>query len=115
MARGSGIGASMLLSYYADLAEKTVFKDVRPSQGFVSKYAVVVQEPVGVVAAVNLWNRSLKGMFMKVAPALAAGCTLSESMPSYSTSTIAALTTSSFVISSLSGLPRFVVGFIEAP
>ena len=35
MARGSGIGASMLLSYYADLAEKTVFEDVRPSQGFV--------------------------------------------------------------------------------
>lgn len=115
MARGSGIGASMLLSYYADLAEKTVFKDVRPSQGFVSKYAVVVQEPVGVLAAVNPWNRSLMGMFMKVAPALAGGCTLSESMPSCSTRTIVALTAASFVISDLSGLPRFVLGFIEAP
>lgn len=76
MARGSGIGASMLLSYYADLAEKTVFEDVRQSQGFVSKYAVVVKEPVGVVAAVNPWNGPLMGMFMKVAPALAAGCTI---------------------------------------
>ena len=70
MARGSGIGASMLLSYYADLAEKTVFEDVRPSKGFVSKYAVVVKEPVVVVAAVNPWNGPLMCMMMMVFPAL---------------------------------------------
>lgn len=76
MARGSGMGASALLGYYAALAETAIFEDVRPSAGFVSKVAVVVKEPVGVVAAINPWNGPLMGMMMKVAPALAAGCTI---------------------------------------
>lgn len=76
MARGVGMGASALLGYYAALAEQTKFEDVRPSAGFTSKVAVVVKEPVGVVAAVNPWNGPLVGMLMKVAPALAAGCTI---------------------------------------
>ncbi len=76
MARGSSFGASALLNYYAGLAETTVFEDVRPSHGFQSKIAVVVKEAVGVVAAVNPWNGPLMGMMMKVAPALAAGCTV---------------------------------------
>ncbi len=76
MATGSGFGAGALLTYYAALAENTAFEDVRPSAGFVSKVAVVVKEPVGVVAAINPWNGPLMGMMMKVAPALAAGCTI---------------------------------------
>jgi aldehyde dehydrogenase (NAD+) len=76
MARGSGMGASALLGYYASLAEHSVFEDVRPSAGYVSKVAVVVKEPVGVVAAINPWNGPLMGMMMKLAPALAAGCTI---------------------------------------
>lgn len=76
MARGSGMGASALLGYYAALAEAGGFEDVRPSNGFVSKVAVVVKEPVGVVAAINPWNGPLMGMMMKIAPALAAGCTV---------------------------------------
>ncbi len=76
MARGSGMGASALLGYYAALADTTAFEDVRPSAGFMSKVAVVVKEPVGVVAAINPWNGPLMGMMMKVAPALAAGCTI---------------------------------------
>lgn len=76
MARGVGMGAGALLGYYAALAEGTCFEDVRPSAGFQSKVAVVVKEPVGVVAAINPWNGPLVGMLMKVAPALAAGCTI---------------------------------------
>lgn len=76
MARGSGMGASALLGYYAALADQGGFEDVRPSAGYVSKVAVVVKEPVGVVAAINPWNGPLMGMMMKVAPALAAGCTI---------------------------------------
>lgn len=76
MARGVGMGAAALLNYYAALAEGTRFEDVRPSAGFQSKVAVVVKEPVGVVAAINPWNGPLVGMLMKVAPALAAGCTI---------------------------------------
>jgi aldehyde dehydrogenase (NAD+) len=76
MARGVGMGAAALLGYYAALAEATAFEDVRASAGFQSKIAVVVKEPVGVVAAINPWNGPLVGMLMKVAPALAAGCTI---------------------------------------
>lgn len=76
MARGSSMGASALLGYYAALAENTAFEDVRPSHGFTTKYAVVVKEAVGVVAAITPWNGPLMGMMMKVAPALAAGCTV---------------------------------------
>ncbi|MDE2435952.1 MAG: aldehyde dehydrogenase [Sphingomonadales bacterium] len=76
MARGVGMGAGALLGYYAALAEGTAWEDVRPSAGFQSKVAVVVKEPVGVVAAINPWNGPLIGMLMKVAPALAAGCTI---------------------------------------
>lgn len=76
MARGSSMGASALLNYYASIAENTAFEDVRPSHGFSTKYAVVVKEAVGVVAAITPWNGPLMGMMMKVAPALAAGCTI---------------------------------------
>jgi aldehyde dehydrogenase (NAD+) len=38
--------------------------------------AVVVREPVGVVAAITPWNYPLNQIAAKVAPALAAGCTV---------------------------------------
>jgi acyl-CoA reductase-like NAD-dependent aldehyde dehydrogenase len=60
-------------TYYADLAEKG-FEEVRtPLMG---GHAVVVREPVGVVVAVVPWNAPLATLALKVAPALAAGCTV---------------------------------------
>lgn len=76
MARGSATRASRVLDYYADLAERFLFEDVRPSGGMSSKHAVVVREPVGVVATIAPWNGPLATMITKVAPALAAGCTI---------------------------------------
>ena len=76
MARGSSAGASAILNYYAALIEQQGIEEVRPSQGMQSQYAVIVKEPVGVVAAVAPWNGPLMTMMMKVAPALAAGCTV---------------------------------------
>lgn len=59
--------------YYAGLAEHG-FEELRtPAQGGA---CVVVREPVGVVAAVVPWNAPLATMLLKVAPALAAGCTV---------------------------------------
>lgn len=59
--------------YYAGLAEQG-FEELRtPAQGGA---CVVVREPVGVVAAVVPWNAPLATMLLKVAPALAAGCTV---------------------------------------
>jgi len=39
-------------------------------------HSLVVQEPVGVVAAITPWNYPLHQITLKVAPALAAGCTV---------------------------------------
>ncbi|GLT00961.1 putative aldehyde dehydrogenase [Sphingobium jiangsuense] len=76
LSRGSSRGGPAILDYYATLAEGYAFEDVRKSNGFMSKVAVVVKEPVGVVAAVAPWNGPLMTMLSKVAPALAAGCTV---------------------------------------
>lgn len=76
IANGSTVGACGLLDYYAELAETYAFEEFRPSKGFMSKVAVVVREPVGVVAAIAPWNGPLNSMLIKLAPALAAGCTV---------------------------------------
>lgn len=76
MAQGSTRGTCGLLEYYAGLAESYAWEDVRPSNGFMSKIAVVVREPVGVVAAIAPWNGPFGSMLIKLAPALAAGCTI---------------------------------------
>lgn len=76
MAGGSTRGTCGLLDYYAGLAESYPFEDVRPSHGYMSKHAVVVREAVGVVAAIAPWNGPLASMLIKLALALAAGCTV---------------------------------------
>lgn len=76
LANGSSAAGPAILDYYATLAENLAFEEVRPSNGYMSKVAVVVKEPVGVVAAVAPWNGPLMTMLSKVAPALAAGCTI---------------------------------------
>lgn len=59
--------------YFAGLADQG-FEEVRkPMQGGT---AVVVREPVGVAACIVPWNAPLATMLLKVAPALAAGCTV---------------------------------------
>lgn len=76
LAKGASAGGPAILEYYANLAETYKFEDVRDSHGYQSKVAVVVREPVGVVAAIAPWNGPLMTMLAKVAPALAAGCTV---------------------------------------
>ncbi|CAN7191618.1 aldehyde dehydrogenase [Phenylobacterium sp. LjRoot225] len=59
--------------YFAGLAEQG-FEELRtPAQGGA---CVVVREPVGVTAAIVPWNAPLATTLLKVAPALAAGCTV---------------------------------------
>ncbi|HZU65384.1 MAG TPA: aldehyde dehydrogenase [Novosphingobium sp.] len=60
-------------TYYAGLAEQG-FEEVR--QPLMGGHAIVVREPVGVVVAVVPWNAPLATLALKVAPALAAGCTV---------------------------------------
>jgi aldehyde dehydrogenase (NAD+) len=61
------------LRYYAELIEQTVLDEIRTDG--VSQ-SLVVQEPVGVVGAITPWNGPLSTPTIKVAPALAAGCSV---------------------------------------
>ncbi|MET9741115.1 aldehyde dehydrogenase [Streptomyces sp. NPDC006422] len=63
-----------LLRYYAQLARDFAWQENRPSPGGSSTR--VVREPVGVVGAIVPWNYPQALAMMKIAPALAAGCTV---------------------------------------
>jgi acyl-CoA reductase-like NAD-dependent aldehyde dehydrogenase len=63
-----------LLRYYADLAVKTDAEDRRP--GLFGGSTLVRREPLGVAAAVVPWNFPQSLALFKIAPALAAGCTV---------------------------------------
>lgn len=68
-------GGKFWFDYYAGLAESHAFvRDMPCFEG--SGTAHVVQEPVGVVAAIAPWNNPFGIMAGKLAPALAAGCTV---------------------------------------
>lgn len=55
--------------YYADLAGSYSYEERVGN-------SLVVREPVGVVSAITPWNYPLNQITLKVAPALAAGCTV---------------------------------------
>lgn len=63
-----------VVQYYAALARGLGQPDVRPSQ--MGKETLVEGAPVGVVAAIVPWNFPVTLALNKVAPAMAAGCTL---------------------------------------
>ncbi len=66
-------GADFLL-WYAEEAKRIYGETIpapRPDQRF-----IVMHQPVGVVAAVTPWNYPVSMITRKVAPALAAGCTI---------------------------------------
>ncbi len=63
-----------VFEYYAGLTD-TMAGSVAPS-GFEQPMNLVLREPVGTVAAIVPWNSQLHLSAFKVAPALAAGCTV---------------------------------------
>ena len=66
--------AAGVVQYYAGLAGTLGQPDVRPSQ--MGKETLVERSPVGVVAAIVPWNFPVTLALNKIAPAMAAGCTL---------------------------------------
>ena len=73
-ARGEIVYAASYIEWYAEEA-KRLYGDVIPSP-WSDKRIVVLKEPVGVCAAVTPWNFPAAMIIRKVAPALAAGCTI---------------------------------------
>lgn len=74
LSRGAnGAFPALLLRYYADLITKSATEEIRPA---LIGHTIVRREPVGVVGAVTPWNYPQALAIMKIAPALAAGCTM---------------------------------------
>jgi aldehyde dehydrogenase (NAD+) len=64
-----------VLRYYAGWATK-IHGETVPNSVPGSVLSYTVKEPVGVVAAIIPWNRPIYNAVWKIAPALAAGCTM---------------------------------------
>ena len=71
---GQVLAPTMIFSYYADLATSYAFDEVRA--GLLNPQVLVTKEPVGVVGAIAPWNVPLFIAAAKLAPSLAAGCTV---------------------------------------
>lgn len=69
----NGLFPAALLNYYAKLITRTPIEEVRPSA---TGHTIVRREAVGVVAAIVPWNYPQALAAFKLAPALAAGCTV---------------------------------------
>jgi succinate-semialdehyde dehydrogenase/glutarate-semialdehyde dehydrogenase len=73
-ARGEIAYAASYIDWFAEEG-KRLYGDVIPSP-WADKRIVVLKEPVGVCAAITPWNFPAAMITRKVAPALAAGCTM---------------------------------------
>jgi betaine-aldehyde dehydrogenase len=75
IAQYAGFGAQKTFEQYADMAKTFPFEEPHtPSYG--GGQALIVREPVGVMAGVVPWNAPLSLACNKVAPAMLAGCTI---------------------------------------
>ena len=64
----------LLVRYYSDLMAGTPVEEARP--GMFGGTSLVSKQPIGVVGAIVPWNVPQSISFLKIAPALAAGCTI---------------------------------------
>ncbi|NDK89143.1 aldehyde dehydrogenase [Gordonia desulfuricans] len=65
---------SILVRYFSDMMVNSAEVDTRP--GMLGGTALVSRKPIGVVGAIVPWNVPQAITFLKLAPALAAGCTV---------------------------------------
>jgi succinate-semialdehyde dehydrogenase/glutarate-semialdehyde dehydrogenase len=73
-AKGEAIYGASFVEWFAEEAKRTYGESI-PSPA-TSTRLLVVKQPVGVCAAITPWNFPLAMITRKVAPALAAGCTV---------------------------------------
>ncbi|WP_030773301.1 MULTISPECIES: aldehyde dehydrogenase family protein [unclassified Streptomyces] len=75
---GSPLGFSKAVHVGAPIAVASSYAELASSYAFEERVgnSTVLLEPIGVVAAITPWNYPLHQVVAKVAPALAAGCTL---------------------------------------
>ena len=68
------------LEYYAEEARRIYGETIPTDQA--NRRSIVIRQPVGPVAAIGPWNYPVLLLCWKVAPALAAGCTMVAKPPS---------------------------------
>lgn len=75
---GSPLGFSEMVQVGAPIAVASSYAELGASYAFEERLgnSTVLLEPIGVVGAITPWNYPLHQVVAKVAPALAAGCTL---------------------------------------
>ncbi len=73
-AMGEVVYGASFVEWFAEEA-KRVYGDVIPAHG-PDKRLITIKQPIGVVAAITPWNFPIAMITRKVAPALAAGCTV---------------------------------------
>lgn len=67
-------GSADVLEYYSQAAVDSIGEIACP--GSSNSMSLVIKEPIGVVAAIAPWNYPVSLVAWKIAPALAAGCTV---------------------------------------
>ncbi|AEF54538.1 NAD-dependent succinate-semialdehyde dehydrogenase [Marinomonas posidonica] len=107
-ARGEVTYGASYIDWFASEALRT-YGDIIPNvvQG---KKLMVVKEPVGVVAAITPWNFPLAMIARKIAPALAAGCTVIAKPAEDTPLTALALV----VLAEEAGLPAGVLNIVTS-
>ena len=73
-ARGEIVYGASYIEWFAEEA-KRIYGDTIPAPG-VDKRIITLKQPVGVVACITPWNFPNAMLARKIAPALAAGCTV---------------------------------------
>jgi len=100
-----------VFEYHAGWADKLAGETLPPYQGG-DHLVMTLREPVGVVGAVIPWNAPLALFAQKVAPALAAGCTIVIKPSEYATFAVLRLAR---LIAEESGLPEGVLNVVTGP
>jgi aldehyde dehydrogenase (NAD+) len=109
-ATGAGFVADVF-DHHAGWVDKLAGETLSPFQGG-DHLVMTLREPVGVVGAVIPWNAPLMIFAQKVAPALAAGCTVVLKPSEYATFAVLRLVQ---LINSESGLPAGVLNVVTGP
>ncbi len=100
-----------VFDHHAGWADKIAGETLPPYQGG-DHMVLTLREPVGVVGAVIPWNAPLVLFAQKVAPALAAGCTIVLKPSEYATFAVLRLAR---LIAEESGLPDGVLNVVTGP
>lgn len=74
-AKGETLAAADIIEWFADEGFR-VYGRIVPSRGNLALRQMVLKDPVGPVAAFTPWNFPINQVVRKVAPALAAGCSM---------------------------------------